>query len=252
MRSMTGSSLMPVMIRRERPAGMAGLTIDSRRAPAISCRAGGARFYRCDEAASLPAHSAGRHRSAGLGRLDVRLPRPLDRAGLEPRAGAGHRHRAGHGQAHGEPSPARDGPRGPAGLRALSRGAEPGLLEQPSHGAAPAGDDPRQVSARRRGRAQHRRYDRAAMGSKDHGAWHLSRSGALVPRALRQGERAQMAVAHGGGSGAVDDAAVGLAVPDGAGAVRALEQAEWPAAQETDRLGAPGDPPGEAMAAGTA
>ena len=55
---------------------------------------------------------------------------------------------------------------------------------------------------RQAGRGRPRRHHRAAMGGQHQEARHLPRSGALLPRPLRQGERPALAGADGGAAGA--------------------------------------------------
>ncbi len=82
--------------------------------------------------------------------------------------------------------------------------------------------------------------------------WHLPGSGTFVARPLRQGQSSALVVADGRRSDPLGRPALGIAVPEGAGTVRALERRSWATPQEADRLGAPGDPAGEALAGETA
>ena len=63
---------------------------------------------------------------------------------------------------------------------------------------------------------------RAALGSKNRGARHLPRSGALLARPFRQSQRPALARLHGDDPAALGATALGLAVPHHTGAVAAL------------------------------
>src|SRR5580704_1608284 len=105
--------------------------------------------------------------------------------------------------------------------------------------------------AQRRGGDWHRRYHRAALGRQDQGTRHLSRRGAFVARPLCQDQRFALAVAGGDVADPVRRPAVGVAIPDCAGAVGALERGAGEAAQGPDRLGEAGDTANQTLAAGS-
>src|SRR5215218_2024924 len=117
---------------------------------------------------------------------------------------------------------ARGRPRRGPGLRLLPPGAQPPALVG-SGGRAPAvgAVAPRLCPARRAGGGRPRRDAGTPLGAPDRRARDLPRSGPLVARPLRQGERAALVLAHAARAGALGRAGVGPAFPDRVGPVRA-------------------------------
>ena len=110
----------------------------------------------------------------------------------------------------------------------------------------------RRLRAGRPGGGRSRRHHRAALGRADRGARDLPRPGPLQPRPLRQGQRPALALRHAAGAGALGRLRLGPALPDRAGALRALRRRAGQAAQEADRLGPAGAAAGRPLAAGPA
>jgi hypothetical protein len=96
---------------------------------------------------------------------------------------------------------------------------------------------------------RHRRHHRAALGPQDRGARHLSRSGALLARPFRQGQRPALALLHGHDPAALCTAALGVAVPHHPFALAALRRTQGPTSQIAGRLGPPGHFADQALAA---
>ena len=88
-------------------------------------------------------------------------------------------------------------------------------------------------------------------GAQNQSARHLSRCGAIVAWPLRQDQRSTLVVTGGDATGPVCRPTLGLTVPDGAGAVGALERGAREAAQSPDRLSKTGDPANQTLAAGS-
>src|SRR5512134_3248113 len=77
---------------------------------------------------------------------------------------------------------------------------------------------------------------------------HAASTGIRCARRTATSSRPAVAVADGCRPDPLGRPALGVAVLDGAGTVRALEQRPWATPQEADRLGAPSDPAGQALA----
>ena len=87
------------------------------------------------------------------------------------------------------------------------------------------------------GRGRAGRDDRASAGGEDRGEGDLPRPGAVEQEPLRQGERAALDLDAGAGRDPVGRADLGPAVPDGAGAVGAVQPGARPSAQDAARVG---------------
>ena len=94
------------------------------------------------------------------------------------------------------------------------------------------------LGPRRPGGDRHRRHHRATLGGQDRGARHLSRSGALLTRPLRQGQRPALAVADGDGAGSLGRRWALPFLTVLAPSERGAQARETP--QEADRLGPAG------------
>src|SRR5215213_5661290 len=161
--------------------------------------------------------------------------------GLGP--GAGGRGDPDAGPTDGDGRAAGDGAERGAAVPELSPGAQSGVLVEPGAESAPAAGGGRGVrTGRCPGRGRIGRDDRTSAGGEDRGEGDLPRPGAVEQKPLRQGERVAVDLDAGAGRDPVGRSDLGLAVPDRAGPIGALQPGTWPAAQDAARVGAADDP----------
>ena len=126
------------------------------------------------------------------------------------------------GAAHRRCRPARHRARAGSALHQLPSGAEPQPVVRPLDRALPVAAADQLLCPDRPARHRSRRHNRTALGGEDQGTRHLSRSGTLLRRPLRQSQRPTVAIAHVAAANSMGRARLGTAVPDRPCTVRAV------------------------------
>ena len=178
----------------------------------------------------------------------IRVSAPVHRAELAPRAGLGDRHAAGPRPAHGGRGPAGHGAGAGTPVRALPSGAQSGVLVRSTGVADPAGVVDGAAAARLADPGGGRRDPGAAQGRAHCRQGNVPRCGPLKQKS--RGDLSGSALdLHGvDRPPAVEPAALGIAIPDLAGAVATGQRRRGQGPSDRDRLDRRDGPVGGARA----
>src|SRR5256886_4332071 len=182
---------------------------------------------------------------------DCKICPRIFQARLGTRPSIGGRGTARARQTHGDRRVAGHGAKPGAAVSEVSSRAEPGAVVESSTSARAVSPVGAHLCGRRAGRDWGGRYLGAAAGGKDQSQGHLSRSGAVVALARREGQWVTLALRDAAARDSVGGTGLGLAVSDRLVSLGAVSPAAGPTPQNVTAMGRATDGVDTPLAPGT-
>src|SRR5437667_733399 len=182
---------------------------------------------------------------------DCKICPRIFQARLGTRPSIGGRGTARARQTHGDRRVAGHGAKPGAAVSEVSSRAEPGAVVESSTSARAVDPVGAHLCGQGAGRDWGGRYPGATAGGKDQSQGHLSRSGAVVARAGREGQWVTLALRDAAARDSVGGAGLGLAVSDRLVSLGAVSPAAGPTPQNVSGVGRATDWVDSPLAPGT-